>query len=98
MKQLESFVSFYLFSFRITVVFSNLGSYRLSSILATVTSDFNTEFDLESLREFIEKFEDQLGAAEEGAKRAVDTVVANIEWMTNFYQIIIDWISVAVKL
>ena len=63
-----------------------------------MTSDFNTEFDLESLREFIEKFEDQLGAAEEGAKRAVDTVVANIEWMTNFYQIIIDWIPVAVKL
>ena len=58
-----------------------------------MAADFNTDFDLESLKEFVEKNQDQLGAAEKGAEKAVATVVANIDWMSKFYQPVLNWLE-----
>lgn len=81
------------FYHRIAAAFGNLSSVRFSSILVSVTGDFNTKFDLASLEEFIAQHKDELGAAERSAYKAVDTVLANVDWMENSYQIVIDWLK-----
>ena len=78
---------------RIAEQFATVSAVRFADIIITVAAEFNTEFDLESLKEFVDKHHDELGAAEKGAEKAIETVVANIDWMSKFYLQVLNWME-----
>merc|ERR1712154_697478 len=58
-----------------------------------VAKDFNTPFELAELETFIVDHEDELGSAGRDAKQMVESTKANINWMNQHYQTIVDWLK-----
>jgi len=68
-------------------------SSSVGRIISAAASDFNTEWDLRELEQFIEEHKDELGSAGRDATVMVESTKANIDWMKKHYQTIIDWLQ-----
>jgi len=68
-------------------------SSSVGRIISAVAGDFNTDWDLKELEEFIEDHEDELGSAARDAAQMVEGTKANIRWMSQHYQTILDWLQ-----
>jgi len=67
-------------------------SSSVGRIISAVAGDFNTPFNLMELEAFIEEHKDELGSASRDAKVMVQETKANIGWMSDHYQTILDWL------
>jgi len=68
-------------------------SSSVGRIITGVASDFNTEFELQELEQFIADHGDELGSASRDAKQMVEGTKSNIDWMKKHYQTIVDWLQ-----
>jgi len=68
-------------------------SSSVGRIIAAIAEDFNTEWDLKELEDFIEEHQDELGSAAREAAQMVESTKANIKWMDEHYQTIYDWLQ-----
>ncbi|XP_028812988.1 aminopeptidase N-like isoform X1 [Denticeps clupeoides] len=80
------------FRARWDLIFEQYGksSFTLSSLIGDVTRRFSTEFELKQLREFKESHPD-LGSGKMAVERAIEKTVANIKWMAENKQNLLDW-------
>ena len=68
-------------------------STRFKIIISTVANDFNTDFDLKELEEFIEENEGNLGSVEATATQMVELTRGNVGWMARHYAEVVDWLE-----
>merc|ERR1711935_655775 len=71
---------------------TSIGS-SVGRIISAISGDFNTEWDLRELEQFIEEHQDELGSAAREAAQMVEGTKANIKWMEEHYQTILDWLQ-----
>lgn len=62
-------------------------------MIAACASDFNTKFELSELEAFHEEHLEELGTAKRDTEIAIQNVKANVEWMENYYDVIVDWLN-----
>jgi len=67
-------------------------SSSIGRILSAVAGDFNTEYNLRQLEEFIVEHESELGTARRDADVMVQGAKANIGWMAEHYDTILAWL------
>ena len=67
-------------------------SSSVGRIISAVAGDFNTPHNLAELEAFIAEHEGELGTAGRDAEVMVQGTKANIGWMTEHYQTILDWL------
>jgi hypothetical protein len=72
--------------------FDNAISSPVSSMINSVTSDFNTEADLTELLNFYQTKKHELGTALKTTQKALVNTVINIRWMENHYEGIRKWV------
>lgn len=72
--------------------FDNAISSPVSSMINSVTSDFNTEADLTELLNFYQTNEHELGTALKTTQKALVNTKINIRWMENHYEDIRKWV------
>jgi len=72
-------------------------SSSVGRIITAVASDFNTRFELDELQTFIADHEEELGSARRTANQMVEGAKANIAWMDQHYQTIVDWLQTNLK-
>jgi aminopeptidase N len=65
----------------------------IEDMVVTIASDFNTKFGLDELEEFYNQHIDDFGANNRDINKAVQKVKANINWMDNNYETIVDWLK-----
>jgi len=67
-------------------------SLRGTVLCTAVAGDFNTEYNLHQLEEFILVHESELGTARRDADVMVQGTKANIGWMAEHYETILSWL------
>ena len=78
---------------RLSSYYDTAISSSVGRIINGVAKDFNTPFELAELETFIVDHEDELGSAGRDAKQMVESTKANINWMDQHYQTIVDWLK-----
>merc|ERR1712142_162699 len=76
---------------RLSSYYDTAISSSVGRIISAVAKDFNTAFELAELEMLIVDHDGELGSAERNAKQMVESTKANINWMTQHYQTIVDW-------
>ncbi|XP_064106708.1 aminopeptidase N-like [Macrobrachium nipponense] len=66
---------------------------QLGDSISAVTEDFNTEMELQELIAFKNEHLDDLGQATRSVDQSIERVFTNIEWMNNYYDVIIQWLN-----
>ncbi|XP_013790479.2 aminopeptidase N-like [Limulus polyphemus] len=67
--------------------------FSLGSLVQTVTSSLNTQFELDQLVKFYENHKDKLGTAHRSFKQAIEKARANVHWMNKNFEIIASWLD-----
>ena len=62
-------------------------------MITALARDYNTDFELGELEAFLAEHKNELGYAGSRAKQMVESTKANIAWMANHYQTIVDWLQ-----
>ncbi|XP_038059701.1 putative aminopeptidase-2 [Patiria miniata] len=70
--------------------------FVLDSLIGSLLSNFNTEFELQMVKQFIADHPDQGSGARPFAE-AVAVIEANIRWINLYYKDVADWLKEAVK-
>ena len=65
----------------------------IEDMVVTIASDFNSNFKLNELEEFYNEHIDDLGTNNRLIKKAIQKVKANINWMDNNYETIVEWLQ-----
>ncbi|XP_053377176.1 aminopeptidase N-like isoform X1 [Mercenaria mercenaria] len=68
------------------------GSFSLSDIIAGVTASFNTEFQLQELRDFQMTHPD-MGSGTRAFSQTIENTKTNIQWMGDNYDTVKDWLK-----
>lgn len=66
-------------------------SRSLGRLVPNVISDFNSEFELQQVQDFFNKYPDA-GAGARGRQNALEDIKANIQWKKNNEKKITDWL------
>ena len=66
-------------------------------MITACAKDFNTELELSELEKFYEEHLSELGTAKRDTEVAIQNVKANVQWMKNYYTLIVDWLKEARK-
>ncbi|XP_068228252.1 aminopeptidase N-like [Palaemon carinicauda] len=75
-------------------VFSFLTSFtQLGDCISAVTEDFNTNTELQELIDFKNEHADELGTATRAVDQSIERVNNNIDWMYNYYDVIVQWLN-----
>ena len=45
------------------------------------------------LQQFKSDYETELGSATQSIDQSIEQTILNIEWMDNYYQVIVDWLQ-----
>eukprot|EP00057_Strongylocentrotus_purpuratus_P032925 XP_789392.3 PREDICTED: aminopeptidase N [Strongylocentrotus purpuratus] len=69
--------------------------FQFSDLIESVTANFNREFQLQELLDFIETHPDQ-GTGSRAFAQAVDQTRANIRWMEDYEEEVMEWLEWAV--
>lgn len=77
----------------IRTYFDTSVSSPIARMFESVTRGFNTAKDLAELEAFAQVNSDNLGTAQRATESAVVTTKANLEWMQNYFDDIVDWLS-----
>ncbi|XP_056008322.1 putative aminopeptidase-2 isoform X2 [Ostrea edulis] len=67
------------------------GSFSFSKLISGITESFNTELELQQLRDLVKNSD--LGAATRAGQQAIEKTQANIEWMKKNVPIIEKWLD-----
>jgi len=78
---------------RLSSYYDTAISSSVGRIISAVAKDFNTAFELAELETFIVDHDNSLGSAGRDARQMVESTKANINWMTEHYQTIVDWLG-----
>ncbi|XP_022081849.1 putative aminopeptidase-2 isoform X2 [Acanthaster planci] len=70
--------------------------FLLDSLISGITSNFNTEFELQMLKQFMEDHPDQ-GTGARAFAEAVAVIEANIRWVEQFYDEVEGWLTETVN-
>ncbi|XP_041462436.1 aminopeptidase N-like [Lytechinus variegatus] len=70
--------------------------FQFADLIESVTAHFNTEFQLQELLDFIETHPDQ-GTGSRAFAQAVDQTRANIRWMEDYEEEVMEWLEWAVS-
>ena len=65
----------------------------IEDMVVTIASDFNSKFEFDELEEFYAQHIDDFGVNNRGIEKAIQKVKANINWMDNNYETIVDWLN-----
>ncbi len=76
----------------ITAYFDTAIMSSIGSIVSACTRDFNTPFELTELEAFYEAHKHELGTANRATVNAIEKVRANVKWMQNHYETIVNWL------
>ncbi|XP_071955339.1 aminopeptidase N-like [Antedon mediterranea] len=66
--------------------------FNLASMVTSVTTHFNTDFELNELEEFMKENPDQ-GTAANAFSKSVSQTKANIRWMNSYLEEVFDWLQ-----
>ncbi|XP_054161981.1 aminopeptidase N-like [Oppia nitens] len=66
--------------------------FSFGSLVKSVTSSLNTDFDLKQLQEFYNSVKDNVGTAQRSFLQAIEQTKANVHWMQSHYQQIDNWL------
>ncbi|CAH1789477.1 unnamed protein product [Owenia fusiformis] len=71
------------------------GFFAFTSMLKGITESFNTEFQLQQVRDFLEikKAENKLGSGHRALEQAIEKTTSNIKWMDNNYEKLKTWLE-----
>ncbi len=61
-------------------------SVKIGNVVKTITETFNQPSELERLNNFFQNNLQNLGTAESGTKSSIQTVKANVQWMTKHFK------------
>ncbi|XP_059089638.1 aminopeptidase N-like [Tigriopus californicus] len=78
---------------RIVEVFDTAISSSVGRFVTSCTSSFNRPQQLAELEQFYDDHLDTLGTAKRDTENAIQTTKANIDWMNQYYQVIVDWLE-----
>ncbi|GFU02027.1 aminopeptidase N [Trichonephila clavipes] len=67
--------------------------FAISSMLKSVTSSLNTQFELLQLKEFYAKQKNNLGTAKRAFQQSLENAEANVRWMDTNYAHIVQWLD-----
>ena len=65
----------------------------IEDMVVTIANDFNSKFELDELEDFYNQHIDDFGANNREIEKAIQKVKANINWMDNNYETIVDWLN-----
>ena len=65
----------------------------IEEMVVTIASDFNTKLKLEELKKFYSQHTDDFGTNNREIQKAIQKVKANMNWMDNNYETIVDWLE-----
>ena len=82
---------------RISSYYNPKTSKTISRVIKRLTSDFNTPLKLKELEDFYINYESELGGAKSNTLTSIQTVKANVKWMTSNYQKISIWLKIKSK-
>ncbi|XP_053387798.1 aminopeptidase N-like [Mercenaria mercenaria] len=68
------------------------GSFTFSTLVSGITSLFNTQFELDQLKEFVDS-KASLGSGERAFAQALEKTQSNINWMTANVPVIESWLN-----
>ncbi|XP_021377931.1 uncharacterized protein LOC110466016 isoform X1 [Mizuhopecten yessoensis] len=68
------------------------GSFSFANIIKDITSSFNTEFDLEQLRNFKVEHPD-MGSGTRAYEQAVEKTETNIQWLKQNFETVRSWLQ-----
>ncbi|CAG2115119.1 unnamed protein product [Medioppia subpectinata] len=67
--------------------------FSFGSLVKSVTSSMNSEFELRQLQEFYNSVKDNVGTAQRSFMQAIEQTKANVHWMQSHYHEIDIWLS-----
>jgi len=73
------------------------GFSAVKRVVQSLSSTFNTEFDTKELMAFEKAHQGELGSSTRAVKQAIEASQANVEWMTNNFQVVWDWLKTNTK-
>lgn len=65
----------------------------MNSILSSVTSNLNTEKELEEVQMFSKRYENDVTFSQRNAKQVIEQTQANIDWMNKYFHTIVEWLT-----
>ncbi|XP_067128251.1 aminopeptidase N-like [Centruroides vittatus] len=68
-------------------------SFAFRSLIITIASSLNTQFELDQLKSFYNVHKGNLGAANRAFKQSLETAEANVIWMSKYYETIKNWLE-----
>ncbi|KAL4227197.1 hypothetical protein ACF0H5_015170 [Mactra antiquata] len=73
-------------------IYEIYGSYGMSGIISGVTSSFNTEFQLQELKDF-QVLHPNMGSGTRAFSQAIENTKTRIKWMKENYDILKEWLK-----
>ncbi|XP_010890993.2 alanyl (membrane) aminopeptidase a [Esox lucius] len=67
------------------------GIMSLGGLIEGVTQRFSTDFELHELREFQSNYNEELGSASRALEQAIERTQANIKWVKENKQTVLEW-------
>jgi hypothetical protein len=64
----------------------------LGSLVTSLLRNFNTEYELQKIQDFMTKYPDQ-GVASNAFKQSLETINGNVRWMSKNAESIGQWLS-----
>jgi len=73
--------------------FTGFASSYIGRIVKSISSSFNTEFDLEQLRDFQNSHSNEFGSSTRAVEQALEAVENNVKWMEDNYNVVAEWLN-----
>ncbi|TRY78420.1 hypothetical protein TCAL_01678 [Tigriopus californicus] len=73
--------------------FDTAVSSPLADMVGVVARSFNTQEELDGLKIFVQSHQNNLGTAQRATELAIETTEANIAWMEDYYNVIVEWLQ-----
>ncbi len=68
-------------------------SSPVAGMVDDVTKPFNTQTRLQELQQFQINNHNNLGTAERAVESAIVRTEANVQWMVNYYDVVVGWLN-----
>ena len=66
----------------------------MSRFLGAISESMNTEHDLVQMKKFTEDNAEQFKDVKLGVKQALENIQLNVQWRSQYYATVIEWLTV----